>query len=75
MSKNTIFENSIFFYKVAGNMIFCRKLALWTPESTQKPHIDFPTKYEYIWGKVKKNRIFDPKNHDKKFSKVDFSGR
>ena len=28
---------------LAENMIFGRKLTLWTPESTQKPYIDLPT--------------------------------
>ena len=46
--KNAIFQKSIIFYRVAGNMIFGRKLALWTPESTQKPHIDPPTQYGFI---------------------------
>jgi len=41
--KNPIFQNSIFFYVVSGNMIFGRKSALWGPESTQKPYIDYPT--------------------------------
>ena len=36
---------------MSGYMIFGRKLALWTPESTQKPHIDppsAPTQYGFI---------------------------
>ena len=61
-------------YVVARNMIFCRKLALWTPESTQKPHIDLPTKYEYIWGKVQKKIAYlTPKIMIKNFSKSIFS--
>ena len=53
-------------------MIFGRKLVLWSPESTKKPYIDHPTQYGDIWQNVKKNRIFDPQNRDKKFFKVDF---
>ena len=60
-------------YVVARNMIFCRKLAFWTPKSTQKPHIDLPTKYEYIWGKVKKIAFFTPKIMIKNFPKSFFS--
>ena len=33
IAKNAIFQNSKMFYVVAGNMIFGRKLTLWTPES------------------------------------------
>ena len=73
MSKNTIFQKSIFCYVVAGNMIFCRKLALWTSESTQKHHIDFPTWYDSIWGKVKKIEFFIPKIMVKNFPKSIFS--
>ena len=59
-------------------MIFHRKLAFWTFESTQKSYIDLTTKYDLIFGKVKKfkkNRIFYPKNQGKKFFEVDFFGR
>ena len=73
--KNAIFQKSIFCDIVAENMIFGRKLALWAPESTQKPYIDLPTQYGYISQKVKKNRIFHPKNHGKKFFEADFFGR
>ena len=41
--KNTIFQTSIFCNIVAENIIFGRKLAIWAPESTQKPYIDLPT--------------------------------
>ena len=41
--KIAIFQKSIFCSIVAGNMIFGRKSALWTPESPQKPYIDHPT--------------------------------
>ena len=60
-------------YVVVRNMIFCRKLAFWTPESTQKPHIDLPTQYEYIWGKVKKIEFLTPKIMIKNFPKSTFS--
>ena len=43
IEKNAIFQKSIFCYIVAGNMIFGRKLTLWTPESPQKAYIDHPT--------------------------------
>ena len=56
-------------------MIFGRKSAFWGPESIQKPYIDHPTQYGVIFWKVKKNRFFDPQNHDKIFFKVDFFGR
>ena len=60
---------------MAGNMIFYRKLALWTFESTQKSYIDPPYEIWLHFGKSEKNRIFDPKNQGKKFFKVDFFGR
>ena len=41
--KIAIFRKSIFCSRVAGNMIFDRKSALWIPESPQKPYIDHPT--------------------------------
>ena len=43
IEKIAIFQKSIFCYIVAGNMIFGRKSALWTPESPQKAYIDHPT--------------------------------
>ena len=43
IEKIAIFQKSIFCYLVAGNMIFGRKTALWTPESPQKAYIDHPT--------------------------------
>ena len=43
MSKNAIFQKLIFWNIMTRNMIFGRKSALWTPESTQKPHIDHST--------------------------------
>ena len=45
IAKYSIFQKSMFFYIVAGNMIFGRKSAFWGPESTQKPYIDLPTQY------------------------------
>ena len=44
-----IFQKSIFCYIVAGNMIFSRKSALWTPESPQKAYIDHPTQLGHIF--------------------------
>ena len=73
--KNRFFQKSIYCDIVSGNMIFGRKWVLWTSQSIQKPYIDLPTQYGLNFQKVKKSRIFDAKNHDKKFSKVDFSGR
>ena len=61
MLKNAIFQKSMIFYIVAGNMIFYRKLAFWTFESTQKSYIDLPTKYDFILGKVKKIVFLTPK--------------
>ena len=72
VAKNAIFQKSIFFYMVAGNMIFGRKLALWGPESTQKPYIDHPTQYGDIWQKVKKIGFLTPKIVIKIFSKSIF---
>ena len=43
IEKIGIFRKSIFCSIVAGNMIFGRKMALWTPKSPQKPYIDHPT--------------------------------
>ena len=43
IEKIAIFQKSIFCYIVAGNMIFGRKSAPWTPESPQKAYIDHPT--------------------------------
>ena len=49
IAKNAIFQKSIFCYIVAGNMIFGRKLVLWTPESTQKAYIEHPTQFGHIF--------------------------
>ena len=73
--KNLIFQKSIIFYIVAGNMIFGRKSAFWGLESIQKPYIDYPTRYGVTFPKVEKNRFFDLQNHDKIFFEVDFFGR
>ena len=70
--QNPIFQKSIIFYKVAGNMMFGRKSAFCVPESIQKPYIDHPTQYGIIFQKVKKNRFFDSQNHDKIFLKSIF---
>ena len=43
IEKIAIFGKLIFCSIMAGNMIFGRKSALWTPESPQKPYIDRPT--------------------------------
>ena len=59
--KKAIFQKSIFCDIVAKNMIFGRKLALWTPESPQKAYIDHPTWYGYILKKVKKIAFFTSK--------------
>ena len=53
-------------------MIFGRKLALWGPESTQKPYIDHPTQYGDIWQKVKKIGFLTSKIVIKNFSKSIF---
>ena len=53
-------------------MIFHRKLAFWTFESTQKSYIDSPTKYDLILGKVKKIVFFTSKIMVKNFSKPIF---
>ena len=39
----------IFFYIVAGNMIFGRKSVLWNPESPQKAYIEHPTQFGHIF--------------------------
>ena len=70
MLKNAIFQNSIIFFKVAGNMIFGRKFTLWTPESPQKAYIDHPTHYGQILRKIKKFRFLTSK-----IQKNIFSGR
>ena len=49
IAKNAIFQKSIFCYIVAGNMIFDRKLVLWTSESTQKAYIDHSTQLGHIF--------------------------
>ena len=72
MSKIAIFQKSIFFYIVAGNMIFCQKLALWTLETTQKPYIDPSTTYDCNWEKMKKIVFFTSKIKVKNFSKSIF---
>ena len=36
-SKHAVFQKSIIFYVMAGNMIFGRKYVLWYPKTTQKP--------------------------------------
>ena len=63
------------FYVVAGNMIFGRKLTLWTPESPQKAYIDHPTQYDRILRKIKKIRFLTSKIKKKKFFSADYSGR
>ena len=70
--KNAIFQKSIFCNIFAKNMIFGRKLALWAPESTQKPYIDLPTWYGYISQKVKKIVFSTSKIMVKNFSKPIF---
>ena len=67
IEKIAIFQKSIFCYIVAGNMIFGRKSALWTPESPQKAYIDHPTWYGYILKKVKKIAFFTSKISIKNF--------
>ena len=74
IAKNAIFQNSKIFYIVAGNMIFGRKLTLWTPESPQKAYIDHPTQYDRILRKIKKIRFLTSKIKKKKIS-ADYSGR
>ena len=68
IEKIAIFQKSIFCCIVAGNMIFGRKSALWTPESPQKAYIDHPTWYGYILKKVKKIAFFTSKISIKNFS-------
>ena len=68
IEKIPIFQKSIFCCIVAGNMIFGRKLALWTPEKPHKAYIDHPTSYGYILKKVKKLHFSPPKSAWKNFS-------
>ena len=75
IAKNAIFQNSKIFYIVAGNMIFGRKLTLWTPESPQKAYIDHPTQYDRILRKIKKIRFLTSKIKKKFFFSADYSGR
>ena len=65
--KNATFQKPTCCCVVAGNMIFGRKSALWTPESPQKAYIDHPTQYGYILKKVKKIAFFTSKISIKKF--------
>ena len=67
IAKNAIFQNLKIFDIVAGNMIFGRKLTLWTPESPQKAYIDHPTHYGAILRKIKKIRFLTSKIQKKSF--------
>ena len=49
IAKNAIFQKFIFCYIVAGNMIFGRRLVLWTPESTQKAYIEHRAQFGHTF--------------------------
>ena len=72
--KIRFFKSPIIFNVVAGNMIFCRKVTLWNPESTRNVILTPSTYYDSICRKIKKIIFLIPKIMVKKFFEVDFFG-